>query len=447
MKSNSKDISLIIDFIIIFLLSPFLFIKKLYTVIKRCRLYPLIFIEIYVLFTVILFYFGPIEYPLVNPIKTVCLILLYNFALIGGYYLADSKFIVKGNKFRMNFISVRMLLWIGTVVSITFSFVLFTQYSSTLSLSIIIDDLMLGITDPGESYLRNINNAKESSIFTQLMTLLSPLTYLVIPLGLFYFSKLRFLEKVLLIIAISFELFAFIIKGTNFGVFKVAAIFFVVFFLVKKKRKINANSKILIVFAIVYFLFSITNRMNLTGIPNTVYGMEIDQNHLLFNILPVSLSIPIMLGTSYISQGYYGLSLTSLYNFDSTYGFGSGRFLLTKVESLYNIELWERTYQYKMDLLWDSRVNWHTIYVWFANDFGLLGVPIIMALIGFMFCLIFRDVKEHKSVLATILLPLYVLMILFIPANNIIFDNPLMFIPFIFFNILWIFSKRWRVKL
>ncbi|THE09063.1 oligosaccharide repeat unit polymerase [Bacillus timonensis] len=421
--------------------------KQVIRHITKQKYFPLILLESYLFISVILFYFGPINYPNVSVFKTVSLILLYNFFLVIGYLVAEKKItLIENKKMVISFNKIRIMILTGAIISIFFSYVSFVSYSSSINPLIIIKDILGGISDPGEAYLRNIQIAREGGVITKFMTLLSPVTFLTIPLGLFFYFKLKTFEKIVVAIAIVTEILTFIIKGTNFGIFKIAIIFVVIFMLNRGYEKINLITKGLIGFALFYFLFSISDRMQLTEIPNTVFNIEIDKQHILFKLLPVSLSVPIMLAMSYVSQGYYALSLTSLYNFESTYGFGSGRFLISNMQSLLDINIWERTYQYKMDPLWDSRVNWHTIYVWFANDVGIYGVLVIMAIIGFLFCLVLKDAKEQKNIFAIILLPLYIIMLLFIPANNIIFDNPLMFMPFVIFNIVWIFSKRWSVR-
>jgi hypothetical protein len=445
-KVTMNKIDKLIYYCLFIFISQLFFIKTLFIIMKKNKYSPLILIQLYLLFSILLFYGGPLSYPKVNVAETLFLIILYNLFFIGGYIFALKNIVVRNRSSKHKFSFLRKIYVLGGIISIFFSLAYFIQYSNSFNILVILNDIKVGVTNPGEAYHKNIILEKESSIITQAMTLISPLTYLTIPVGLFLYKKLRLPERILLTLVIIFELSTFVIKGTNFGIFKMAIIFFVVFYINNQNKKLHSVVKIIISFAVIYFLYSISSRMNLTTIPESVFNIQINKDHFIFNLLPISLSIPLMLGSSYISQGYYGLSLATTYDFQTLYGFGSGRFLISKFQSFIDTNLWERTYQYQMDSLWDSRVNWHTIYVWFANDFGLYGVPFVMALIGFLFVLILKDAKENKSVIAVILLPLYLLMIIFIPANNIIFDNPLMFMPFVFFNMIWIFSKKWRVK-
>jgi hypothetical protein len=429
--------------------------KKNIKKIGRSKYNILILLEIYLTITVLLFYFGPIDYPNVNVSKTVTLIVLYNIFFIVGYVLAEKKFVVNKRNINDPFFIMRIIFICGSMLSIFFSYAFFVRYSNSLNPLTIFDNIFTGISNPAEAYHRNMQINNNGGLITKLMTLLSPLTYLAIPLGLFYFKKIKGIEKILLFLVILLEMFAFIIKGTNFGIFKVAIIIFIIQLLKRDKKinlDINTKKKIsyisisIICFALFYFLYSISDRMGLSQIPNSVFGIKVNKSHLLFTLLPISLSAPLMLAISYISQGYYGLSLTTLYHFQTTFGFGSGRFLINNAQSFFHENLWERTYQYKMDLVWNSRVNWHTIYVWFANDVGLYGVIVIMLILGFLFSMILKDARENNSISAIMLLPLYTIMLIFIPANNIVFDNPLIFMPFVILHLFWLFSRKWGVK-
>ena len=244
----------------------------------------------------------------------------------------------------------------------------------------------------------------------------------------------------------------YLIKGTNFLIIFLALTIVIVSFVSGKLNakgiaKISIMKKALFLLAIFYFFYSISSRMQFDIIPTAIYQISVDTEHVLFKYLPDEISLPLMLGSSYVSQGYYGLSLATTYDFPGTLGLGNGLFLMGKLDPLARLEIWESTYQAQMQAIWDPRIHWHTAYVWFANDIGLYGVIFIMAIIGYFFSLVLRDAIENKSALAIILLPLYAIMLLFMPANNIIFNAPMLFMSFTSLNILWIFSKKWMFKL
>ena len=67
------------------------------------------------------------------------------------------------------------------------------------------------------------------------------------------------------------------------------------------------------------------------------------------------------------------------------------------------------------------------------------------AAVNFVLNLILRDAKNGNTI-AISLLPLYVIMIIFLPCNNIVLSNPSTFMPFIIWNVVWIISKRYNLK-
>lgn len=408
----------------------------------------LIFIEMYLLITVVLFYFGPIDYPYVNTGKTLLLLFLYNLFFVVGYIISNNKIRLfkKGKNEEISTTKLNRIITVFSLISIFLSFGYFIEYIGTINPLNIIDTILMGINQPDVAYLYNLNLEKSGGFITKVTTILSPITYSLIPMGIYYLKKLKIMPKILLTISIIMEMGVFLSKGTNFGLFKIIVVFITIYIIQDKKIKIGFVKSLSIVFVITYFLFAISSRMNYTSVPSYIFGISVDSENFIFKLLPIGLSIPIMLAISYVSQGYYGLSLAFLYEFKPTFGFGNGRFLMEKAEQVFNVDLWDRTYQAQMSPIWNDRVNWHTAYLWFANDVSLYGVIMIMFILGVVFCAVLKDAKYNKNLIAIILLPLYMLMIIFLPANNIVFDNPLIFIPFIVFNIIWLLSNHIRIK-
>ncbi|EMF0473630.1 hypothetical protein IGG90_002338, partial [Enterococcus faecium] len=339
---------------------------------------------------------------------------------------------------------------IGLIIGIILSILTVLTRSSFTSFNQIFNNLLLGLSDPSQGYLKNLSSEYEGGAITQLATVFSPLVHMSFVLALFFWEKLKAAQKWLTVLYIIVEAGQYIIKGTNFGLFKVAIILVTVLLVNKNVRLTTYRRKksfvvrfapLIIAFVIFYFFFSISSRMSYQAIPTTIFNLPIDQNNFFIKNLPSGLSIPLLLGISYLSQGFYGFQLATTYDFTTTYGFGSGRFLLSFPERLFGLDLWDRTFQNKMDAVWDSRINWHTAFTWIANDISFFGVIVYLLIIGFLFILVFNDVKKNQNPLAVVLLPLYVIMFVFIPLNNVVFDNPLLFMPFIAFNFIWMVDK------
>ena len=145
--------------------------------------------------------------------------------------------------------------------------------------------------------------------------------------------------------------------------------------------------------------------------------------------------------SSYITQGYYGFSLALTQNFDSTFGFGSSEFLLRQWEWISGNDISNRTYQSKITDLWDEHAQWHSFYSHIANDVHFIGVVFVMLGLGFYFSRIWLISVEYNNIYAKLLIPLIVVMVIFIPANNQVFGYLETLSYFIVLNVSLIFSQ------
>lgn len=123
-------------------------------------------------------------------------------------------------------------------------------------------------------------------------------------------------------------------------------------------------------------------------------------------------------GSSYLSQGYYGMSLALTKEWTPMFGLGNSKFVVNILSSHLR-DIRPYTYQAKIEEYgWDSVKNWHSIYTWLANDVSFYGVVIVMFLIGMTFGMMFQDAIVTKNPLARASVFFYILMMLFIPCNN-----------------------------
>lgn len=443
-----KKVRILLIFLAVIL--PYSINKAFSYLIKNLRnnLYlPIYLSEFYMFFTLFIFYFGPIKYPIVNFYETLFLLISYNLFFIVGYIIVIRRVNIYPIFKELSIKSIDLFILLGSMFGIFLAIQFLFEFSGSINLYDTLRFIMNGLTNPSEGYLQNLNTVKLGSIFTKMQTLFSPILHLVIALGTYFFKRLKPLTYSSFVIFLIAYVSTYIVKGTNFGIIYVFIVIFACFAFNKNARTSNFGIIGALVFSFIYFVFSISNRMKLTEIPASIFHIPVDSNNFLFQIFKNTISIPLMIASSYLSQGYYGFSLSSQYSFISTFGFGSGRFLIDKIHSLFNIDLWSMTYQSRMDYVWDSSVNWHTIFLWISNDVGKFGVMIVMLGLGILFGLVIKSVIENQSKIAISLLPLYILMILFFPANNIIFDNPIVFMPFITLNILFLFSNRIRIKI
>lgn len=416
---------------------------------------PLIVFESYLLSTIFLFEFGPIKFPTQNKGKLYFFLFIYHLFFILGYIILPRIFKFKDNKSMalINNIFYRnknRIIKIMLLLTIFFSIMSIIRIAGSDGLGNIINRITYSFSNLGDVYNKNMQSNYSGGIVTISSTILSGFYYMGIPLAVYFYKDLNWSNKILCQISIFLEGISYIIKGTNIGIFNLVSIIVPIMIIkhsfnfkgFKIRFKKIFTYIILPTIFIIYFFNTTSSRMQGSSyLPVTIFNIDIDYTNFIFKLIPEKIWFGAIMIISYISQGYYGMSLAFNYSFNSTFGIGSGYFLIENFKELLNIDIFSYTYQFKMAAYWDPRVNWHTAYTWFANDISFYGVIFIMILLGAFTYYIINDAKKG-NIFAISLLPLYIIMIMFLPANNVVISTPTFFMPFILINILWIINKN-----
>ena len=392
----------------------------------------------YIFFGVVIFYFGPIKYNIINPIVTFSYILIaYGFLFVGLY--CGYKYTVLNKKISHrtdvnNKITYLMLLLI------LINFINVIDIYSSIGINSFQDATL------GTLYYSNLNLDKESGIVTQLITLSYPLTMYLIAYSCAKITFMSLYQKIVFVIFIISMLIGYVLKGNNFGLFLV--IIPVVINLILSgnfKFKIISFKNFLVLFFIIYFISNMSSRLDYGNIPYSMGSLVVDRDNIIFTMFPPSLAIGLTAAMTYISQGYYGLSLAFNYPFDSTLGLGGGYFLINKLGLIFDPDIFLRTYQAKMDLIWSSTIQWHTMFVWIANDVSFYVVPFILLFFGFFVGMLYKYSRNGIDILSNSLFSVCAIILIFIPANNIVSGNPLVFMSFWVLLCIWVI-RRYSIK-
>ena len=181
--------------------------------------------------------------------------------------------------------------------------------------------------------------------------------------------------------------------GRNKGVFEIVILVSVVAYSLGKFKLIRGSQKatsrkflftimilVLVVGALAYFDNALTARK---------YAYE-DYNrfdHLwLMQLVPDFLKSLVVNITVYLAEGYRSLSLIMYENWTPMWGIGHSTILTENFSNILSHDFYSYSYQMKLSRYGiDPFVNWHSAYVWFANDFHWLGVSVVMFMIGYLF--------------------------------------------------------------
>ena len=159
-----------------------------------------------------------------------------------------------------------------------------------------------------------------------------------------------------------------------------------------------------------------------------------------FQIIPHQLQDSYIAIDNYLTQGYYALGLALDMDHNFTFGMGNSFFLTTLGEKYFgNHYIENKTYQARIEKQhgWSHYVKWHTFYTWMANDVTFFGVFFIVFYIAFFFAQSWHDIIQRKNIYSIPLFTLFIIMIMYFPANNQIFGFQGSLITFIVLFYLW----------
>lgn len=441
---------------------------------RKLRKTPIIVIEVYLIISILLYFIGPFEWKTYSPLFFCFLLFLYNFSLCLGYNIGIKS--VSHNKRQWNNnkdkLVMTVLLPLSIINVIFILIVIFRNYGFvSFDLSRLSTIFIRAIGNKTNSYTKHlelistINSANliGGKFFSYINFLWEFFEYFVIVLDIYYFRKFGILMKLITIVVLLETAIYYLSIWTSIGVFRIILPIVIIYLLNLQKEKClnRLDSKIirkkqnrarLILFGallISIVLFSIFMNLRKGGFSNfnvstyRIGGIGIDNDSILFSIIPEVVYMPIVMITAYLTQGYYGLSMATQVKWDPMFGIGQNMWLVDLLEKN-GVRINQYTYQYKIDEMfyWDERVQWASMYTWVANDVGLFGVAIVMVIIGLVFAVAYRDCIISDNPFAYVLVVLFALMFIFMPCNNQVFQTSYTCFSFITAFVMWFVTTR-----
>ena len=449
---------------------------------KYLRL-PIYLTVLYLLASLVIYVLCPYNWPTKRPVLFWTLNILYIAALTGGYFL--------GQRHRM---SLKLITWNEKAEKILFTtlsvlsilnffvylILVFRSYGlATLDFKELFIQMGKGLKNPGYGYYMNHvrqqtldgTDVVGGTLFTLFNLGWSFLKLPIIILSVLYFRKLKLYGKIFTVAYLALVVIYYVSIGTNIQFLHVILLVLLPVILelfdlghagkLTPKKFIKPISLVLlcgILFA-GYFGYMIQSRSNNYGYDvdeYTIAGLSPTDTPPEIEIPdpPVDTPNPVppkpatrmeklwMSGSSYLTQGYYGMSQALTVDWTPMYGLGNSMFVVNLISG--NIrDIDQYTYQVKLEPYgWDSDVRWHSIYTWIANDVSFYGVIVVMLLIGLIFGMMFRDAIVNKNPFARASVFFYILMMLFIPCNNQVGQTADNLLGFLMLVVLWLICKK-----
>ena len=404
---------------------------------SKVLLFPLKIVLAFLVFSELLIWLGPTDYDIKNNLTLAFFLLVVNLAFYWGYKIGIRK--KRKESAPVPLIYVKVLIVVGVFLTIHNLYWMWAYRGIDVTLS----NLILSLSNPGDAYFSEAETVARETPFHLFM---APFKFAAIPCGIYAWKRLPKLYRILVILTCLIEAFAWMGVGTRKGLFDIVVIS--LFTIIagnpdiinsdSRYRKFKIISISFILVFLVYFSFSGLTRAggqefsDFVSVANR-YGIKpfYKEN------LPIWLYYPVASIDSYLCQGYYALSKGLEIGIKPLTFMGQSWFTINFSINHFGYNPLPDTYMQDLSSFGiDPWVNWHTIYLWLANDFSFIGVPFIIMLIGFFFARTWSDVVSGRTFIAVPIFSLFLVMAFYFYANNQVIS--FQFFSFAFWFVVWV---------
>lgn len=418
------------------------------------RFLPLLIVQGYLSFTVFLFAFGPWPWDVRNPVTLYTYLFLVQAALLVGYLskaVNPAIPIYSGRSSRAKLLPISVAL--SLLAIIPFYYIQLGRLE--VSVGGMITQIIAGATDPGQAYQDALRAQGAGSHFFILWAyvLISPILWLCVPLAVSQWHILSSKMKLAVVFIVCANVATWIAIGTIQGIADNAAIVALSILASGKKIRLKRKSlwrfvAIAAVLALVVFYFSYAQNSRARGqmiaTTDAQAGITLDTNNFLLLAFPLSAQTAVGRGCSYLTQGYYALSLALSLPFQWTYGAGHSLFVAAFLQHFTGVDVVNSTYPARVEEFfgWSMQVRWDSIYPWLASDLSFPGTIVLMLLIGRLLASTWIDAQVGENPYAPSLFVLVMLIILYFPANDKILTSSYSVGAFWGLLCLWVATHR-----
>ena len=430
--------------------------------------------------TLILFLCSSWNYKVTNYPAVIAVVLSCQLAMYMGYYYKTSRYFSQTLFFFHDYDEesdqkkISLLFW-WTVIAAVIALpdMLYNSRMWTLSFAEIMTRLKLAFTQSNLNYSFTLSYVDSGTLLERVVVLIDVFLYFfkfaVLPLTIFYWHRVSKAQKVLCLYVTLMDIIKWLLKGMNKGIFDFVFVLAGSILLAmsargytladlltgarnrikKSRRKMIALGFIMIALAVMMFVSN--DRARSGGKTTTSYysqSMEIDadKNSILMRIIPSRLHGAALGIDMYLTNGYQGLSYALRIPFRWCYGIGNNQFLISNFRDIFKLDVSDNSYLRRIEKIfpWQEWHNWHSIYTWLANDVSFYLLPVLFFFFGVLFASSWIDSVEKHNPYATVIYALFIVRIIYMPANNQVLSLSQSFIAWYIALIMWFLSRRVR---
>ena len=409
----------------------------------------------YILLTLALFFWGPIEWPVKNVDNLVAFMIFVLLAItLGG--LMGCCTVPVGRSLPW----LRGIIVVGAVASIVVLPTSAYIYTGKLPW-----EALGALGDQKQAYLDMQGTLAGSEVRERIPLVLArvityPFMYAVIPLGILNWSQLSTRLRVLLGASVLAILHFSILRGTDREIadLLIVAASTVAIYLarlsVRRKEPLLAGLRtrtvaiglVLAAIAMVCsgVLFVERRAQRYDGVQAFCVDEQWicpDFRHSAMAGMPGQFAAA--MSAAYLSQGYYGLSLALDMEWQPTYGIGHSQPLnRLYVMATGDEQLYERSYTYRLrDSGWTDDTHWSTMFPWLANDVGFVGTVPLIWLSALLWCVAWRDAIFAGDNRAAVVFVFLSQLFAYLPANSQLTLSLDAYTAFLVWTCVWLRSR------
>lgn len=428
---------------------------------------------LYVMVMPLLFMYSIFSPTLRNRFLFIVFILIANCLALLGFWIGARIIKLKNyntiNQFDVLKL-VNCLFWIALIVSIP----KYVLYSGDYSFNIVnrLFNLINGDVTFLDSYNARQNLVSVSGIWkiiNYLIIIASPFHWIYLPLSVFFWKTLKFYKKIGTFFIFFLFVFQYVSSGASVG-FIYFTIILASSWLMKdaiqsdelrftnrikkidKRKKIHFLILIMLAFASILAFGAIMHDRG-SGQEKTfiLIGNEIlfpNEKSIIWKIIPNAYKSTSINVYSYVLKAYaaldMALSIAGIVKTPLCFGAGGSWFLADNVKQLFGYDVIDQTYNMRIHEMfgYNYYTQWHTVYVWLANDFTFFGVPIVLFLLMIIWGLAWKDYLQSHNLFAFLLMVVFVEFVVFIPMNNQVFQHPETLFAFWGLLLTWLYTRK-----
>ncbi|WP_125199790.1 hypothetical protein [Guyparkeria sp. SCN-R1] len=385
-----------------------------------------------------------IVYPESNSVLLGMFFLASVFAASSGYHLGLGKRVGASH-----FQNYRSYAIIGLVSYLALFLPVVYNYTGNN-----VSNILTLFLEPGTAYSNMQSQLKEGregrAWLLVVKILVAPFVLFALPYFAYRFFKFRKDGFYFFLIVFAFFLMS-VFRGTDKEVFDVfvwsIAVLIAVrpLFLFVPFRNLT-NFKYITIFVlvlvVVFSLFSYKKSNRLGEVETRCYSgtdicYELDRSD--------ATQFVTVMGYSYLTQGYYGLSRAFDADYDYSWGMGHSPSLQYLGAALFDMQFDDNLVSSLDDVGWVSRGQWSTGFVWLGNDIPLAVIPLFIFFAFFLLSWSYREFRETQEILALVVFVYGFYNLLYMPLNLQLPKTGDLYLGYLFLLLVFIFRKRRRV--